>query len=364
MDQEIQIEEHKFPCPECGADLRYSPRMGALDCDHCGHHEEILAPPSNWQMEELELQKAFENAISSKQYEVNPYVHCNSCGANIEFGQFQTAKECPYCASPIVLETKQERQLRPQGILPFLVDQARGHELLSTWLGQRWFAPNGLAKFARSGRRLNGIYMPYWTFDADTKTQYSGQRGDIYYVTRGSGKNQRTEMRIRWSRRSGRVARFFDDVLIAASSALPRNFLKDLAPWDLSAVEPYNPEFLAGFNSEAYSVTLEDGWHEAQEVIKNVIIRDIKFDIGGDRQQIHQMQTQMKDMSFKYIQLPVYSLAYKFRGKTYRCLINGQTGRVTGERPFSWIKITLAIIAVMIITLVLFYFYETSGGGY
>ncbi len=351
-----EIEEHRFPCPVCGADLEYSAKTGALDCPHCGHHEDILSPTQNWQLTELDLKSAFEASLEEKQYDVVPYVHCDSCGANVDFGPYEQSKNCPFCGSSIVLEAKTQKLLRPQGVLPFVIDQPTAHELLGKWLGARWFAPNGLADFARKGKRLQGIYVPYWTYDAQTQTEYRGQRGDIYYVTVGHGKNRRREARVRWRRASGRVARFFDDVLVVASNSLPHNYVRELEPWQLSSVEPYNPQFLAGFSSEAYSVTLKDGWQEAQEMMRQVIIRDIKFDIGGDRQRIQQMQTQMRDMSFKHILLPIYSIAYKFRGKTYRCVINGQTGRVTGERPYSAFKIAFAILALAVLVMIFFFF--------
>ncbi len=164
----VEIEEHRFPCPVCGANMRYSPSTGALDCDHCGHHEEIVAPPAHWQLEELDLEQAFRQELSSKQYDVAPMVHCENCGANIEFGSHQQSKECPYCASPIVLAPQDNRQLRPQGIIPFVVNEKIARKRLEDWLGGRWFAPNGLAKYARSGRKLNGVYIPYWTYDANT----------------------------------------------------------------------------------------------------------------------------------------------------------------------------------------------------
>ena len=31
---------------------------------------------------------------------------------------------------------------------------------------------------------MQGIYVPYWTFDADTKSSYRGERGTVYYETK------------------------------------------------------------------------------------------------------------------------------------------------------------------------------------
>ena len=125
---------------------------------------------------------------------------------------------------------------------------------MTDWLGSLWFAPSGLQDYARKGRTMSGIYVPYWTFDADTTSRYSGERGTVYYDTItvvSDGKRERRQVaKIRWSPARGRVARFFDDVLVLASRSLPKRFTDALEPWDLAALEPYRPEYLAGFRAE------------------------------------------------------------------------------------------------------------------
>ena len=143
---------------------------------------------------------------------------------------------------------------------------------------------------------------------------------------------------------SGNVARFFDDVLVLASKSLPKKYTDGLEPWDLSALEPYKPEYLAGFRAEAYAVPLHDGFTEARQRMDAVIARDIRFDIGGDRQRIHSVETDLRDVTFKHVLLPVWLAAYKYRGETYRFVVNGRTGKVQGERPWSAIKIAIAVV--------------------
>jgi hypothetical protein len=235
---------------------------------------------------------------------------------------------------------------------------------MNTWLGGLWFAPNGLKQYARKGRRMDGIYVPYWTYDADTRSRYSGERGTVYYETRRvtrDGKPTTVQVaKVRWQRASGQVARFFDDVLVLASRSLPKRFTDGLAPWDLAALEPYAPEYLAGFRAEGYAVTLEDGFAEARIVMDKVILRDIKFDIGGDRQRVHKVDTAIKDVTFKHILLPVWLAAYKYRGDTYRFVVNGRTGKVQGERPYSAVKIGFAVLAGLILAAAFGYVYAMN----
>jgi hypothetical protein len=136
----------------------------------------------------------------------------------------------------------------------------------------------------------------------------------------------------------------FDDVLVLASHSLPKRYTDALEPWDLSALEPYAPEYLAGFRAEGYSVDLDDGFAQARDKMDATIARDVRFDIGGDRQRIHAIDTAVSDVTFKHILLPVWLAAYKYRGETYRFVVNARTGRVQGERPWSAWKIAVAVI--------------------
>ncbi|RMD94969.1 MAG: primosomal protein N' (replication factor Y) - superfamily II helicase [Alphaproteobacteria bacterium] len=348
-------ERHLFPCPRCGGDLRFSPSEGRLICDHCGYRESIETDPAERSeaIRELDFRAALEARLPEAEAVEIRTVSCPNCGAVIEIDGDTHAAECPYCATPVVLDTGTTRQIKPRAVLPFALDESAAREAMTEWLGSLWFAPNGLKQYARKGRRMIGIYMPFWTFDADTESTYRGERGTVYYVTRTRTVNGKTrtvrEQRIRWTPKSGRVARFFDDVLVLASRALPRKYTEALEPWDLAALEPYRPDFLAGFRAEAYTVELDEAFQLAREKMDRVIERDVRFDIGGDRQRIHEINTTIRDVTFKHILLPVWTAAYKYRGKSYRFVVNGRSGRVQGERPWSAWKIALAVIAGLII---------------
>ncbi|MEX0367318.1 MAG: primosomal protein N' (replication factor Y) - superfamily II helicase [Ruegeria sp.] len=347
-------EEHRFPCNQCGADYRFNPGDGALTCDHCGYSEPIGAGP--WKgaaLREMDFDTAIAQQLPDAEIEETRVLTCTNCAAQVEFDPDTHAAECPFCATPVVTDTGISRHIKPRGVLPFALDERSAHKAMSDWLGGLWFAPNGLKDYARKGRRMQGIYVPYWTFDADTQTAYRGERGVVYYETHTvmrDGKRVKQQVpKVRWNPKSGRVARFFDDVLVLASRSLPKSYTDALEPWDLPALEPYQPEYLAGFRAEAYTVELAEGHAEARAHMARVIERDVRFDIGGDRQRIHAMETAVRDVTFKHILLPVWMAAYKYRGQTYRFVVNGRTGRVQGERPWSAIKITIAVVLGLLV---------------
>ncbi|MFK7745549.1 MAG: primosomal protein N' (replication factor Y) - superfamily II helicase [Roseobacter sp.] len=339
-----------FPCDACGADLRFDPKTGHLLCAHCGNSEVLdQGPWAAAKIREIDFDTARSGQLPAPEMEETRVSKCPNCAAEVAFDPEVHAKECPFCATPVVADTGTHRHIKPRAVLPFALDEPTAHDAMNDWLGSLWFAPNGLQQYARNGRKMQGIYVPYWTYDADTTSNYTGERGTVYYETRRvvrNGKSQNVRVaKVRWRPARGRVTRFFDDVLVLASKSLPKRFTDALAPWDLAGLEPYTPEYLAGFRAEGYAIPLEEGFIEARAIMDNTIRRDIKFDIGGDRQRIHQVQTDVRDVTFKHILLPVWLAAYKYRGQTFRFVVNGRTGKVQGERPYSAVKIALAVIA-------------------
>lgn len=346
-------QEHRFPCASCGADLRFAPGETDLVCDYCGARDSIEgltdAPAT---VSEIDYHAALQG-LDAADYETTHVSTCPNCAARIEFDPAIHAMDCPFCATPVVTDTGPDRHIKPRGVLPFALTEKRAKQAMTDWLGGLWFAPNGLQEYARKGRKLQGVYVPFWTFDAQTDTRYRGQRGTVYYETRTvmrDGKPHQIQVqKIRWRPKSGRVARFFDDVLVLASTSLPKPMTDALEPWDLSELTPYTPEILAGFRAEAYTLPLNQGLDEARAYMDRVILRDVKFDIGGDRQQVHALDTDVSAVTFKHVLLPVWMAAYKYNGKTYRFVVNGRTGRTRGERPYSAWKIALAVIAGAVI---------------
>ena len=355
-------EEHRWPCTSCGADLRYAPGQTELRCDHCGHVQAITttAPRTRARaLGELDLARGLADDLPSAASEDVRSTHCPSCGAVVEFQDANHASQCPFCATPVVVDTGSHRHIKPQALVPFALTEAQARVELVRWLGSLWFAPNGVLEYTRKGRAMDGIYVPFWTYDADTHSSYRGQRGEHYYETQTvtvvvNGKSERRQEQVqktRWYAAQGRVSRQFDDVLVMASTSLPARLGNDLTPWDLAKLESYSPDYLAGFLAEGYTVSLADGQTRAHEVMAGVIEDDVRRDIGGDVQRVESVDTDHSHETFKHILLPIWMAAYKYGGKSYRFLVNGQTGEVQGERPYSWWKIGFTVVLVAALVL-------------
>ncbi|MEO0763639.1 MAG: primosomal protein N' (replication factor Y) - superfamily II helicase, partial [Pseudomonadota bacterium] len=260
------------------------------------------------------------------------------------------ADDCPFCAAPLALDAAHDhRHPAPTGLLPFAIDQGRAREGLRGWLASRWFAPNDLKKFAEASRPIQGVYVPHYTYDTACRAEYRGRRGVEYRVRRG----KKTEVRVRWYPASGRVHHDFDDVLVPATATVTEFSseadVHGAAEWDLQALTPYATHYLAGFRAEAPSLGLEKGFDLARGACDGYMRQLVRRDIGGDRQQITWMSTTYDRVTFKHVLLPVWLAAYRYSNTPYRVAINGRTGRVTGQRPYSWTKIAAAVLAALLV---------------
>lgn len=346
--------ELKKACINCGAELLYAPGTTELQCNYCGHSETIAAVQNSF--EELELRPYLEELGNLSHSEVISLIHCKNCGANQHIEENYKSLHCVYCSMPLIIEDLQKEEwILPGALVPFQLTKEKAHSIFKAWVKKLWFAPNKLKKAALDPRYTKGLYVPYWTFDAQLFATYTGQRGDYYYVsvphtTTVNGQRvtqMRQEQRTRWSPARGSVSGFVDDTLIKASEQRSGRIPKKIAFWNLKALQPFDSSFLAGFITEKYTIPLKEGHIDANQEAKNIAHHWVCRDIGGDTQRVSSLNMQLSDETFKHILLPVYISAYSFKGKQYNFFVNGQTGKLSGQRPYSFWKIFFLILFII-----------------
>jgi len=371
MENEKIFKEFTFSCKQCGASLVFNSNVNALKCDYCGFVNKIEVEDKP--IVEHNFKEALIKISQEKSSKVlkNFKAKCPNCNGEFEIKSYQRTTSCPYCHTPVLTNLDIFYDLHPESILPFKIDQKEAKNSFKSWIGSLWFAPNDLEKYLEA-KDFDGIYLPFWTYDCDTVSHYTGKRGDIYYENvqkvvyiNGQRRVQTVkEQRIRWSYAEGEVSRFFDDILIGASRTLPRVIIDNLAPWDLENLVPYGDEFLSGYESETYQVALDYGFKEAGKKMEVIIREDVRRDIGGDRQIIDSLKTYYHDITFKYILLPIYKGEFNYKGKTYNIAVNARTGQISGERPYSYIKIFFLVFFVVLIFLSLIAYDDYQNSNY
>jgi predicted RNA-binding Zn-ribbon protein involved in translation (DUF1610 family) len=350
--EEVQKSEYRKACANCGAELKFKPGSHHLNCEYCGYEEFIETSKSSF--EELELQHYLQVVGENAFTDTIQLLHCKNCGANQHVAENFKSLDCVYCGEPLILEDAQEEGwILPGALVPFQLDAKRARHIFQKWVGQLWFAPNKLQRAALDPEGLHGLYVPYWTFDAHLLASYQGQRGVYYYETQTyrtkQGRQTRQVRKTRWTPASGTVEGFVDDILINASQKKGGEIPAKITFWNLKDLVAFNSKYLSGFVTEKYTVSLKEGHHRSFQKAKEMAYAWIHRDIGGDTQRVSHADIRLSKETFKHILLPVYISAYRYNGKEYRFYINGQTGAVSGTRPYSFWKIFFLVLFVLAI---------------
>lgn len=366
--QHVTEQTRTYPCGSCGASLVFDPAHQNLTCPSCSTSYSItLDPTATLTRHPLQTTVSQLRALAAPAGQTgNEHeVICQSCGGRTIFNGTLTATRCPYCATPIQRTDIQDspERLAVDGILPLQVPEDAARSSIQQWINGRWFAPTEFKKYRTLGS-FTSVYMSYFTYDANTVTQYTGRRGDDYWVTVGSGDNQHRERRTNWRSVSGVVHNQVRDLPEAANTGLDAGQVRELEPWPIQSATPYQPEFVAGHLSRTYDRDpLEVFEGAAKPRINNLIDSSIRRDIGGDHQQIGNKQTTFALLQFMYVLLPLWLLTVNFDGRPFQVLVNGLTGEVQGERPWSKVKIvSLVVTVILVIALIAVAIYFSQGG--
>ena len=355
---------NQVKCRQCGGTLMFAPGTTSLQCEFCGAMNEI--DRSNWDYAGMTAKHNFLADVASlpeAEMEVVRCVKCNCCGAQTTFSSKNVTVNCDFCGSPIAINPTDDatsKRIKPQGVIPFMVTSDQARNKFTEWIKGLKFAPSDLVNRASRESDLTGMYIPYWLYYVDTVTSYTGKRGEYYYTEKqvkqadGSMKTEK-ERHTRWNPASGVVSKSFKDLIISGSNTLgpEGESLKKRVKFE--GVVPYNEQILTGYKSETYSVDLKEAYKAAQKIMEDEIEDAIEKEIGGDEQKIDSKQTTENNIEYKHILAPLWISAFRYEGKSYRFMINGQTGDLSGSRPYSKLKIAICIgVIVAVIALLIF----------
>jgi len=354
---EIQQEGKKLkevidlPCPSCGSQLNYSAEKKKINCNHCGYLEGVN--PSNDQVIEQTLSDSIEELADFVPENIDKAVyHCDNCGSHIMVEPERVKFRCGFCGSNKVnIEAYEHRYIKPVGIIPFYISLGQAKDSFNKWIRQGWFHPNKL-KHAATIENLHGVYLPFWTYDADSQSTWSGEAGYHYNESvqvRVNGRMQTQHVqKIRWQYRSGTLSHFFDDILVVAANGIPQNMVERILPFQLGEVVNFDPRLMIGWEAEIYDTEVDEGYKRAEVIMDHKIRNMCSAQLGGDTQRNLHVNSSKTGKTFKHIVLPLWVCTYIYQNKVQRFLINGQTGRIYGQKPLSWVKIGFCIFLFIV----------------
>lgn len=350
----MKMSENIYYCSNCGGVMEFDVKTQSLKCPNCDTQVNIVNDKKKIIEHEFNKRIAKTIAVEEKQTST---MECKGCGAKVEVSPDCTATECPYCGAKYVLAEKQEAAIVPDGIVPFKVDKHKVQETFNKWINRRWLAPGKLKHLYESGK-IQGVYIPYWTFDADVVCDYSAEGGKHrkVEVKKDDGTTE-TRTETDWYNTHGRVKEFFDDVQVRGSKNLKDSLLKGIEPYDTKKqLVSYSPEYLSGYGAECYTVSLDDAHREANNIMETELRELARKDVRKRYDEVRNVRIapDYRDETYKHILIPVYSTAFTYANKNYTVLVNGQTGKIKGSYPKSPVKIGIivAIIAAIVALLI------------
>ena len=341
-------QAHYLPCPSCGSQLRYSAEQKKIACNHCGYLEEV--DKSNDEVIEQCLEDAITNAPTYEpEKEGKKVIECQNCGAHFMVDAEEVKIDCGFCGSiKVNTEAFAHKYIQPQGIIPFYISRLEAEKSFQKWIKQGAFHPNKLKRLAKMDS-LHGIYIPFWTYDAQSESHWNGQAG--HYVqarpTRSRSRQiqQAAQQNIQWRSDSGQLSHFFDDIQVVASGGLEQRHMNKILPFNTNEVVNFDPRLLANWEAEVYNIEVDSGYKTAEKIMDSKIRNMCAAQLGGDEQRNLHINSSKTNLTFKHIILPIWIASYEYMGQIYHFTINGQTGKAGGQKPISYIKIGLMISA-------------------
>ncbi len=276
-------------------------------------------------------------------------LHCENCGANVSVAPTELSNTCPFCGSNrVAARAALPDAFRPRLIIPFKIARETCPKLARAWLRRGWLYPRPLVQAAR-GAQFTGIYLPFWTFRAQVNATWRAEVGharEERYFDVDSMKFK-TRTRIDWTWETGKASMSFSNMLGAGTKHIPTELLEQLEPYELGALVTYEPAHLAGWRAQSYEIPLDTAWDAARARMREMVRAMRVAQIDSKHIRNFSLNAIFDEEAWRLILLPAFLATYRFQGKTYQLVINGQTGKVAGQRPVAWTRVWLLVAALV-----------------
>ncbi len=357
-------EAKQFHCPNCNADLKFSPGKQKFTCDYCRSEfteEEIKEFQQNQEVYENEQdpddipqqdEMTQEDIDRQTQFEEeNKLYSCPSCGAEIVSDANTAASFCYYCHNPVILKGRVEGKYAPAKVLPFSLDREKAVDTFKSWARSKLFIPKDLISNSQI-EKMTGLYVPFWVANSSTTTHVEATgtnyrhwtSGNYRYTERSTYKIIR-DISVNYTGVPGDGSQKIEDALMEA-----------IEPFDYKQARPFEMAYLSGFMADKYDVEKEKMFPRIRQRMfennRDIVNSTIHYqNVSGKRE-----NSTVNTLSWQYMLLPVWFMTFNYKGKTWEYAINGQSGKIAGELPISMPKLIFGSVLSAVLTAVAAFF--------
>lgn len=276
--------------------------------------------------------------------------NCNGCGASMSYSAEAGTLRCPFCGSEKLTQEKPHRTLNPKYVVSFEVNEATAGQRLREAIGKGFFRPPDLAREAKIVK-MTPVYVPYWSFKADVFTNWTG---DTNQTPRGA--------RAGWYPLSGQNRASHNGLLVGASGVLTPTETHQICPFNLGKRVAPDELDLDNITVEQFSVSRKYARPLARYGLEQKERETVATQcIPGSNRNI-KVNLRIHNLASEPILLPVWIMAYRYKDEVYRFLVNGQTGRSTGQAPTSYTRLIKVVGIVVVVLFAMFLLLMLCGG--
>lgn len=355
-------------CPACTGPLHFVGESGKLECDYCGSTYDVAEIEALYAGQEAGAKAAFQEAEAKEKNgepgeepawdtsalqgdwgadgEGMKAYNCPSCGAELICDATTAATSCPYCGNNTIVPGQFGGTMKPDYVIPFKLDKKAAVAALKKHYSKKFFLPRAFS----SGNHLEevqGIYVPFWLFDA-------GAEADCRFHATRSHTHTDGDYRVTVTehfdvRRSGTVE--FERIPVDGSKKMPDDYMDSIEPFDYAGLKSFSTAYLPGYLADKYDVTAQESMERADRRCHNSAFDQMRRDISG-YEVVNQVggNVRLHRGKVHYVLMPVWTLRTRWKNQDYLFMMNGQTGKMVGDLPVSNGKVT-AFFSVLAVTL-------------
>lgn len=351
-----------YQCPACTGPLNFDPETGKVSCEFCGSSYELAEIEALYTQKDEAAAEDFAQEENQKEWDASERTDswgedaqgmktyaCPSCMAELICDETTAATSCPYCGNPTVVSGQFAGSLKPDFIIPFKLKKEDAVASLKSHYGKRFFLPKTF-KDGNHIEKVQGVYVPFWLFDAEVggEASYNATRSRIFR----RGDYEITETSHFSVTRTGNMA--FEKIPVDASKKMSDGHMDSIEPFDYSELKPFSTAYLPGFLADKYDVTTEESKDRVEERCEGTLEEELRDTVTG----YETVALREKDFTVRcgkayYALLPVWLLNTKWNGQNFLFAMNGQTGKLVGDLPVDKKKYWLTFFGIGLVLSIL-----------